>query len=66
MTQPELTWWGIKLFGDGLEKETLRMLNRRGKDELMQVFQRLGVKAQAIEWNTRSQRVNTEWTQTES
>ena len=66
MTQPELTWWDIKLFGDGLEKETLRMLNRRRKDELMQVFQRLGVKAQAIEWNTRSQRVNTEWTQTES
>jgi hypothetical protein len=66
MTPPELTWWDIKLFGDGFEKETLWMLNRRRKDELMQVFQRLGMKAQAIEWKTRSQRVNTERTQTES
>lgn len=61
------SYWSVKLYEDERERETIRGLTTVKKDTLMRVFDRLGVKAQALGYNEdgssmlESETVNSRW-----
>ena len=56
----QIDHWSIKVYSSGREKETIRNINTVSKDTIMQVFEREGIKAQAMPYDSSGSFINGE------